>query len=65
MTDKQLIETLKNIKEHCEKTNCSECVFHKDEPTYVSACQFVHLEIALDGTPRTWSIKEVEEVVNE
>ena len=62
ITDKQIIEILKNIKGYCmHNTDCYNCKFvdKRDE------CQIFKLSEVLNFLPCDWDIKKIEEIINE
>ena len=63
MTNKQIIQTLKNIKEHCNETPyCYMCRFGKG-PNY--CCQIDYLDTLLSGKPAFWDMELIERVLSE
>jgi len=79
MTDKQLIETLRNIKEYCAKCNkttdngfdiefhiCDGCKFKTINKSYRgNNCQLTMLIGNLTSQPRFWDMGKVERIINE
>ena len=65
MTDKQIIETLKNIHKYCLKTECPNCVFNYSIGEDYSLCQIEKLVARLYGIPRNWNIEIIEEILSE
>ena len=60
MTDKQLIETFRNIKEYCTGRECDNCKFDLDYE-----CQIIILKNQLDGLPYEWDMEAIERIINE
>lgn len=60
MTEKQFIEMLKNIKEHCIERDCPECRFKISD-----YCQLRLLGEEFYNTPTNWNIEKIEELLNE
>lgn len=62
MTDKQIIETLRNIKEHCKKQGigCGYCMFLKE-----GYCQTQELSCLLCEAPAEWDMEKIERIINE
>ncbi len=60
MTDKQIIETLKNIKKHCIGRNCDSCVFKASERT----CLIVRIAKTMTNIPAKWDMEGIERLVN-
>ena len=79
MTDKQLIETLRNIKEHCSKQievigyypttkihSCNECKFLRASASKRgNICQLTKLIGNLAREPRYWDMDAIERIINE
>ena len=65
MTDKQLIETLRNIKQEClQHIVCVECVFEKE--TVDGRCHIMQLlESLADDAPHKWDMDKIERIINE
>jgi len=63
MTDKQIIETLRNIKEYCENRqfDCINCRFRRDGEN----CQIASLSLRLNGPPICWNMEQIERIINE
>lgn len=70
MTDKQLIETLENIKEYCSDRKCVECEFcnknrihfYNEKPTF---CQIKALAGELNRCPENYHISTIEEIIKQ
>ena len=62
MTDKQLIETFRNIKKYCTGRNCDDCIF-KVRLIDGIHCQFTMLGHELRRTPLLWDMEAIERVV--
>ena len=63
MTDKQIIKTLKNIKDHCNETPfCYMCRFRHGQ-NYL--CQIDYLDTLLSGKPAYWDMELIERVLSE
>jgi hypothetical protein len=63
MTDRQIIETLKNIKEYCLKRQCGErCIFYAKNQ---NICQIKELFGELYKTPDWWNFSEIKEILSE
>lgn len=62
MTDKQIINTLRNIQNYCEKRGigCIDCVFDKG-----SYCQIYDIVHQLRCAPYEWDIETIERIINE
>jgi len=65
MTSKQLIETIRNIKDECRKHgDCTECIFAK--VTGHNNCQIMELlKILNDDVPSVWDMDSIEKTINE
>lgn len=70
MTDKQIIETLKNIKRYCNIRLCEECagckfiLKEKDDESGWS-CQIRQLTYQLaKHMPRNWDMEKIERIIN-
>ena len=62
MTDKQLIETLRNIKKNCgQYRNCDCCQFNGEH----NECQIRELAHLLCVIPHFWDMEELERIINE
>ena len=59
MTSKQLIEILKNIKEHCTGRKCADCEFN----IHLYECQIRELVRTLNGFPDGWDIGAIERTI--
>lgn len=60
MTDKQFIETLKNIKKYCKESICVKCKFNHE---IRSECMLVLLCTELGKVPENWNIEEIEKII--
>ena len=61
MTDKQIIETLENIKHYCTISDHGKCRFR-----YSDGCQLIGIARILGlSTPNTWNINEIERIISE
>lgn len=58
MTDKQIIETFRKIKEYCTDRECYNCKFDSDYE-----CQIIKLKNQLDGLPYEWNMKAIERII--
>lgn len=67
MTDKQLIETLRNIKEYCGSfVGCYGCKFKSNTLYEAKICQIRQLGMALkETTPNSWDMEKIERIINE
>lgn len=67
MTDKQIIETFRNIRNHCEKVGCIGCCFAKGKMMHNRTfCQIRGLAFSLSEiTPDSWDMEEIERIINE
>ena len=63
MTDKQIIETLKNIKNHCIKNDCDNCIFALHDVAG-SECQIQLLFARLYETPNNLDIEMIERILS-
>ena len=62
MTDKQIIETLNNIKKHCKGRDCENCSFYtSDIEKY--RCQIMLIVKKMLITPSEWDMKEIERII--
>ena len=67
ITDKQIIETLKNIKKYCESNNknsCSSCKFKK-ENRFGYSCQLCDLSFEISQSPSHWNINDIERIIKQ
>lgn len=69
MTDKQIIETLKNLKKHCEH-HCSMfchhcCFFIEDENLEIKRCQIKWFVGNLTREPMLWDMEKLERIIND
>lgn len=69
MTDKQIVETLVNVKEYCRKEryvfpNCRGCRFIKEEDFRLE-CGIKILFLELATEPDLWDMEEIERIINE
>jgi len=68
MTDKQLIDTLENIKHFCEENinNFCEDTDHQSCRFYGHGCQLINIVRVLGlSTPNTWNLKKIERIIND
>lgn len=67
MSDKELIETIKKIRDHCTYSYyCSNCKFYLGEIEHLQSnkcCQISWLTGLLANAPSKWDIKKIEEVI--
>lgn len=64
MNDKQIINTLRNIKEHCIYSYCTECrFFGKDTVGDICAVETLFLNLA--DYPKRWDMEKIERIINE
>ena len=67
MTDKQILETLKNIKEYCISHNCACCVFGvRGYPWGCDGyrCQIKEfLEYFRYRSPHSWVLEDIEKIM--
>ena len=59
-TDKQIIETLNNIKKHCTGRSCENCSFK----SLNNPCQIAHIAKKMAISPSQWDMEEIERLVN-
>ena len=64
MNDKQLIETIKNIKEECRKHDaCYKCIFGR-APGSSPSCQIMDLIQTLTyDSPCRWNMDKIERII--
>lgn len=73
MTDKQIIETLKNIKNYCDsKSRCHRCKFKikplpEDAHVIKQDCQIIELleYLSKQVAPTYWEIEKIERIVKQ
>ena len=68
MTDKQIIETLRNIKEHCNKRgNCKSCQFDGEYKfTTEARCVLTVISHYLGSvSPYEWDMEKIERIIND
>ena len=69
MTDKQLIETLRNIKKRCKV--CTDCEFELGGEInwhgygVSNRCQIHLLAKELSGVPEGWDMEKIERIIND
>jgi hypothetical protein len=64
MTDKQIIETLINLRKHCIYSYCSECKFFgKDTVGDICAIKILFLNLA--DYPKRWDMEKIGRIINE
>ena len=68
MTDKQFIETLRNIKNYCKDRFYNECKFF-DEPDVEKQlsqyCVLRNMGFIFSMSPEFWDINEIESLLKE
>ena len=62
MTDKQIINTLKNIQDNCKYSLCNWCRFN-DEDGQICTIKMLFLELA--RYPDSWNMEEIERIIND
>lgn len=65
MTDNQIIETLKNIKNNCKNIDCIDCTFLANESKYPYTCKIRQLMVELDTPPNKWDIEKLERIIKQ
>lgn len=68
MTDKQFIETLRNIQNYCKGRFCGVCKFSDDskvERNRDQCCVLKNMACALSMSPVFWDIEEIERIIND
>ena len=62
MTDKQIINTLRNIQKYCEKrgATCTDCIFDKGH-----YCKIQKIGQQLNDAPYEWDMEEIERIIND
>lgn len=69
MTDKQLINTLRNIKDYCVSPHCKVCKFYMEKEegdNVIEYCQIKQLAFYLESvSPVYWNIDRIEEIIND
>ena len=66
MTDKQILETFRKLKEYCvSKRDCIGCQFLYMKNKNCGYCQLEELGWILSITPKHWDMKEIERIINE
>ena len=67
MTDKQIIETLRNIKEYCGDSKvCNGCHFGDYRKCNGElSCQINELFKRLAILPSAWDMEEIERIIND
>lgn len=65
MADKQIIKTLKNIHDHCIKTQCEDCVFSEKRVDNTHSCQIRILAEQLNIIPIGWDMRKIKEILSE
>lgn len=64
MTDKQIIETLENVREFCIKSSCLDCRFNLAVDRGGVDCQFKMLASSMNISPNMWDIDKITKVIN-
>lgn len=64
MTDKQIIETLENIRHFCIKDSCLHCKFKLVDEMGEVRCQIKMLASSMNTSPNVWNIDRITEVIN-
>lgn len=69
MTDKQIIETLRNIKTHCRRMgicNIGGCKFYLEKEVLNTNCRLVALAKCFGrSTPNIWEMDVIERIIND
>lgn len=71
MTDKQIIETLENIKMYCRfhlavEYDCRGCRFYRNTASErKNHCQLTALIGNMTSDPKDWCMKTLERIINE
>lgn len=68
MNDKQIIETLRNIKNMCEEESCANCDFnngHAPHGLACASCKLRFLAQELDTIPCNWDMDAIERIIND
>lgn len=73
MTDKQIIDTLQNIRTECRNREthnviwdmCKGCPFCTSDERGDDRCQITWLLGNLSSEPRYWSMEKIERIINE
>ncbi len=65
MTDKQLVETFRKLKEYCvSKNNCIGCRFSYMKNKYCGYCQLEEIGQIFSISPKHWDMEEIERIIN-
>ena len=79
MTDKQILDTLWNIKRHCSEladdcfddydlymNSCARCIFQSKHPSKrKNVCQITLLIGNMTNEPRLWDMERIGEILEE
>lgn len=66
MTDRQILETFRNLKEYCaSKRDCGGCRFFYIKNGCCGYCQLEEIGWVLSINPKYWNIEEIERIINE
>lgn len=63
MTDKQIINTLRNIQNCCDYPNCVGCYFDSKDDNTRCILKVIFLELAT--YPDLWDMEEIERIIND
>ena len=65
MTDKQILETFRSLKEHCKsKKDCETCRFYYTTNESCGHCQLEEIGWMLAISPKYWNIEEIEWIMD-
>lgn len=66
MTDKQILETFKNIKEYCaSRRDCGGCRFLYIKNKSCGYCQLEEIGWIFSMCPKHWDLEKIERLINE
>ena len=66
MTDKQIVETFRKLKEYCvSKRDCGGCRFFYIKNKSCGYCQLEEIAWICSISPKYWNIKEIERIITE
>ena len=66
MTDKQIVETFRNLQEYCaSKRDCEDCRFFYLKNGCCGYCQLEEIAWMLAVRPEYWDIGEIERIIND
>lgn len=66
MTNKQIIETFRKLKEYCKSKNeCIGCRFLYMKNKYCGYCQLEEIGWIFSISPKHWDMGEIERIINE